>query len=82
MNSNRVHGTISGIGSHRCHSDHPVFIRRTKSNLVIMAVYVDDILMNGSDSAGLVKTKEYLRRHFVTKNMGKAKHFLEIEVTH
>jgi len=44
--------TISSIGFHRCHSDHSVFIRRTKSGIVILAVYVDDILLTGSDSAG------------------------------
>ena len=44
--------TISGTDFHRCHSDHSVFIRRTKSGIVILAVYVDDILLTCSDSAG------------------------------
>jgi len=44
-------------------------------------VYVNDILLTGSDSAGLVETKEYLRCYFVTKDMGKPKYFLGIEVT-
>ena len=48
-----------------------VFVRRTKYGLVMLAVYVDDILLTGSDSAGLVEMKEYLRRHFVTKDMSK-----------
>jgi len=39
---------------------------------VILAMYVDDILLTGSDSAGLVETKEYCRRHFVTKDINKA----------
>ena len=41
---------ISSTGFARCHSDHSVFVRRTKSNSVILAVYVDDILLTGSDS--------------------------------
>jgi len=44
-------------------------------------VYVD-ILLTGSDSAGLVEIKEYLRRHFVIKDMGKPNYFLRIEVAH
>ena len=48
--------TISGIGFHRCHSDHSVFVRRTKSGIVVLTVYVDDILLTGSDSAGLLET--------------------------
>ena len=45
-------------------------------------MYVDDILLTGSDSAGIVKTKEYLRRHFVTKDIDKPKYFLGIEVAY
>jgi len=72
--------TISDIGFHRCHLDHSIFVRHTKSSLVIRVVYIDDILLTKSDSAGLVETKEYLRRHFVTKNMGKPKYFPGIEM--
>jgi len=59
-----------------------VFIRHIKSDLVILAVYVNDILLTESDSDGLAEIKEYLRHHFVTKDMGKLKYFLEIEVAH
>ncbi|XP_020258624.1 uncharacterized protein LOC109835036 [Asparagus officinalis] len=45
-------------------------------------VYVDDILLTGSDSVALTETKEYLNRHFVTKDMGKPKYFLGIEVAY
>jgi len=59
-----------------------LFIRHTKYDLVILVVYVDDFLLIGSDSTSLVETKDYLRRHFTTKDIGKPKYFLEIEVTH
>ena len=74
--------TISGIDFHRYHSDHSVFVRRTKSGVVVLTVYVDDILLTCSDSAGLLETKEYLKRHFVTKDMGRPKYFLGIEVAY
>ena len=51
---------ISGIGFAR-HSDHPVFVRRTKFGSVILAVYVDDILLTGSDSVALTETMECLK---------------------
>jgi len=35
-----------------------LFIRRTKFGLVILTMYVDDILLTGSDSVGLVEIKE------------------------
>jgi len=71
--------TISGIGFHRCHSDHSVFVRRTKSDIIVLTVYVDDIVLTGSDSAGLLGTKKYIKRHFMTKDMGRPKYFLRIE---
>jgi len=49
---------------------------------VILAVYVDDIMLTRSDSAGLMETKEYLRRYFVTKDICRPKYFLGIEVAH
>ena len=61
--------TISGSGFHRCHLDHFVFVRHTKSDIVILTVYIDDILLTGSDSAELLKTRKYLKRYFVTKDM-------------
>ena len=54
----------------------------TRSGIVVLAVYVDDILLTGSDSTGIVETKMYLRRHFVTKDMRRPKYFLRIEVTY
>jgi len=74
--------TISGICFHRFHLDHSIFIRRIRSSIVVLVVYVDDILLTGSDSAGIVETKMYLKRHFVTKDMGRPKYFLRIEVAH
>ena len=50
------------------------------SGLVVLAVYVDDILLTGSDLAGLTETKEYLKHHFVTKDMEKPKYFLGLKL--
>jgi len=52
---------ISSIGFAHCHSDHLVFVHRTMSGSVIRVVYVDDILLSGSDSVALVEIKEYLK---------------------
>jgi len=44
-------------------------------------VYVD-ISLTGSDLAGLLETKKYLKRHFMTKDIERPKYFLGIEVAH
>jgi len=74
--------TISGISFCRWHSDHSVFVRDTKSGIVIMMIYVDDILLTRSDSAGLLETEKYLKRYFVTKDTRRPKYFLGIEVAY
>ena len=45
-------------------------------------MYVDDILLTDSDPGGLLETKEYLKRHFMTKDMGRPIYFLGIEIAH
>ena len=73
---------ISSICFARCQSDHSIFVCRTKSSSVTLVVYANDILLTRSDSAALEETKEYLKRYFVTKDIGKLKYFLRIEVAY
>ena len=39
-------------------------------------------MLTGGDSVRLLETKKYLKRYFVTKNIGRLKYFLRIEVAH
>jgi len=48
----------------------------------VLVVYDDNTLLISSDSEGLLETKEYLKCHVVTKDMGRPKYFLEIEIAH
>ena len=43
-------------------------------------MYVDDILLTSGDTRGIEYTKEYLWKHFVTKDMSKPCYFLGIEI--
>ena len=70
---------IFGIGFAHCHSYRSVFVCHTKFGSVILVAYVDDILLTGSDSVALTETKEYLKRYFVTKDMGKPRYFLGLK---
>ncbi|KAL0323461.1 UNVERIFIED_CONTAM: Retrovirus-related Pol polyprotein from transposon RE2 [Sesamum angustifolium] len=50
--------------------------------MVVLAVYVDDILITGSDIDGIEEAKTYLQKHFVTKYLGRPRYFLGIEIAH
>ena len=65
-------------GFQRCTVDHFVFIRRHTTSSVVLTVYVD-ILMTSSNTTGIIDTKKYLRKYFVTKDIDKPRHFLGIE---
>ena len=67
------------FGFARCAVNHSVFIGRKTNGCVLLAVYVDDIIITGSDVEGINETKQYLQRHFTTKDMGRPEYFLGIK---
>ena len=73
---------VMHFGFKRCVVDHSVFIRKNTNGCVLLVVYVDDIILTGSDAVGIRETKSYLQQHFTTKDMERPKHFLGIESTY
>ena len=47
----------------------------------MLIVYVDGIIIFGSDFVGIVDLKAYLNHHFHTKGLGTLRYFLRIKVT-
>ena len=45
-----------------------------------MVVYVDEIFITGNDQDGITDLKQHLFKHFQTKDLGRLKYFLGIEV--
>ena len=65
----------------RSTSDHSVFYHHTSSGQCIyLIVYVDDIVITDSDQDGIQKLKQHIFNHFQTKDLGKLKYFLVIEI--
>ena len=63
-------------------SDPTVMQKRTPHGCVILAVYVDDIIIIGSDDAEVAATKAYLAQHFVTRDLSPPRYFLGLEIAY
>ena len=61
--------------------DKCVYIKHTENGYVILCLYVDDILIVGSDDKMIKSTKNMLNSRFDMKDMGLADVFLGIKIT-
>uniref|UniRef100_A0A2N9F358 Uncharacterized protein n=1 Tax=Fagus sylvatica TaxID=28930 RepID=A0A2N9F358_FAGSY len=76
----RFSAVVLGYGFQRSTSDHSVFVRHSSNGTIVLIVYVDDIIISGSDSTDIADLKTYLSKHFHTKDLGALRYFLGIEV--
>jgi hypothetical protein len=60
--------------------DHSLFTKREGTDLVIILIYVDDLLITGSSNVLISEAKATLNQHFKMKDLGELKYFLGIEV--
>ena len=77
----RFSSVVQDFGMTQSTTDHSVFNHHTSSRQCIyLIVYVDDIVITGNDQDGIQTLKQHLFNHFQTKDLGKLKHFLRIEI--
>ncbi|RVW84364.1 Retrovirus-related Pol polyprotein from transposon RE1 [Vitis vinifera] len=62
--------------------DTSLFLRKSDMGIVVLLVYVDDIVITGSDSALLGQLKTHLSESFHMKDLGPLTYFLGLEVHH
>lgn len=60
--------------------DHYLFIKTKGSIFLVVLVYVDDVLVTGSDDLEIQSLKTYLNDLFTIKDLGFANYFLGIEL--
>ena len=60
--------------------DHSVFYRTSNSGMILLVVYVDDIVITGSDSTGISSLKSFLQSQFHIKDLGMLRYFFDIEI--
>ena len=61
-------------------SDHSIFYRNSSSGIILLVVYVDDIVITGSDSKGISSLKSFLQIQLQIKDLRMLRYFLGIEI--
>jgi hypothetical protein len=59
--------------------DSSLFLRKTSAGIVLLLVYVDDIVITGSDTELLKHLQKHLQDSFHMKDLGNLQYFLGLE---
>lgn len=73
--------TLCSLGFHRAKSDASLFIRYSPTSTIYLLVYVDDIIVTGSNSTEVAALISTLSSTFALKDLGHLHYFLGLQVT-
>ena len=76
----RFSTVVQQFGTIRNQADHSVFYRHSSQGCIYLIVYVDDIVITGSDQQRILQLKQHLSNEFQSKDLRKLRYFLVIEV--
>ena len=71
---------MSSHGFTRCQADHCCYFKKFDNNFIILLLYVDDMLVAGSDMQEIVNLKQKLSKQFEMKDLGAAKQILGMRI--
>ena len=67
-------------GFSRCHFDKTIYTKKVGKSFIILSLYVDDIILTGSDPNHIKNVKYSLKNNFEMKNLGHLHYFLGLQV--
>jgi hypothetical protein len=76
----KLSSALQDYGFVRSYADYSLFTLQDKDVQLVVLVYVDDLIICGNDRDSIQCFKDYLRRCFHMKDLGKLKYFLGVEV--
>lgn len=60
--------------------DYPLFSKKNGTSLVYVAMYVDDVILIGTDLKEIDLLKRFLHNSFKIKDIGRLHYFLGLEI--
>ncbi|KAK1419880.1 hypothetical protein QVD17_29300 [Tagetes erecta] len=76
----KLDGVLKNMGFQRCTYESAVYIKGANKSLLIVAVYVDDLLVTGSRIQDIVGFKKQMKVSFEMSDLGLLTYYLGIEV--
>ena len=64
----------------RCHSDPNFYTKKVGNHIIILFLYVDDIILTGSDPKLITHVKSSLKQNFEMSYLGHLHYFLSFQV--
>jgi len=64
----------------RCHSDNIVYTKKVGKSLIFLILYVDDLILTGSDPNLINHVKSNLKKQFEMTDLGHLHYFLGLQV--
>lgn len=61
--------------------DRTLFYKRDVDNIILLVIFVDDMIVTGSNPSEIEKLQNYLSKEFEMKDLEDVKYFLGIEVS-
>lgn len=79
---NTLTSTLCSFGFTQARSDASLFIRHSAQSTLYLLVYVDDIILTGSDPTEITQLTTLLNQKFALKDLGDLHYFLGVHVDH
>ncbi|XP_021721511.1 uncharacterized protein LOC110689087 [Chenopodium quinoa] len=73
---------LEKLGFKKSLNDYSLFLKQNDPDIIILAVYVDDIVVTGTNNEAILALKTHLHSVFSIKDLGILHYFLGIEVVH
>ena len=65
----------------RCHSNPNVYTKKVGNHLIILVLYIDDLILTGSDAKLITHVKSSLKQNFEMSDLGNLHYFLGLHVS-
>lgn len=76
----KLSSVLEATGFKRSNADSSLFIKDGSFGKLVVLIYVDDLIITGTNNAEISKLKFFLSKTFAIKDLGALKYFLGIEI--